>query len=99
MQKVRILAVAAMLVLVSLFALSPANATKGCVTPKEFAKAKTGMSVSAVAKLFGTNGKVLAESEAFGVKVVMRDYKACTSFGAVSVMFSNGKLESKSGIF
>ena len=99
MLKVRALAVATMLIVVSLFSLTPASAKKGCVTPKEFAKAKTGMSVSAVAKLFGTNGNVMAESEAFGIKVVMRDYKACTTFGAVSVMFSNGKLESKSGIF
>lgn len=78
---------------------APANASKGCVTPKEFGKAKTGMSVKAVAKLFGTNGSEMSRTEGFGSVIVIRDYKACTSFGAVTIMFTNGKLETKSGVF
>jgi hypothetical protein len=78
---------------------SPAHASKGCVTPKEFGKAKTGMSIKAVAKLFGTNGSEMSRTEGFGSVIVIRDYKACTTFGAVTIMFTNGKLETKSGIF
>lgn len=86
-------------VLLSQFISSPAQASKGCVTPKEFSKAKTGMSIKSVAKLFGTNGSEMSRTEGFGTVVVIRDYKACTSFGAVTIMFTDGKLETKSGIF
>ena len=78
---------------------APAQAGKGCVTPKEFSKAKTGMSIKAVAKLFGTNGSEMSRTEGFGTVIVIRDYKACTTFGAVTIMFTDGKLETKSGIF
>ncbi len=78
---------------------NPAHAGKGCVTPKEFSKAKTGMSIKAVAKLFGTNGSEMSRTEGFGTVVVIRDYKACTTFGVVTILFTDGKLETKSGIF
>ena len=84
---------------ISTLITAPAQASKGCVTPKEFGKAKTGMSVKAVAKLFGTNGSEMSRTEGFGTVIVIRDYKACTSFGAVTIMFTDGKLETKSGIF
>jgi hypothetical protein len=76
-----------------------AQASKGCVTPQEFNRAKTGMSEKTIAKLFGTNGRVSAKSKSFGITVTMRDYKACTQFGAVAILFTNGKLETKTGLF
>ena len=90
--------------LVATFLLSqmisaPAYAGKGCVTPKEFSKAKTGMTIKSVAKLFGTNGSEMSRTEGFGTLIVMREYKACTTFGQVTILFTNGKLETKSGIF
>lgn len=86
-------------ILLSQFIATPAQASKGCVTPKEFSKAKTGMSIKSIAKLFGTNGSEMSRTEGFGTVVVIRDYKACTSFGAVTIMFTDGKLDTKSGIF
>ena len=78
---------------------TPAHAGKGCVTPKEFSKAKTGMTIKSVAKLFGTNGSEMSRTEGFGSVITMREYKACTTFGIVTILFTNGKLETKSGIF
>lgn len=76
-----------------------ASASKGCVTQQEFAKAKPGMSMARVAKLFGTKGTVVSETSGFGTTIVIRDYKPCTQFAAVNVLYENGKLQSKSGIF
>lgn len=80
-------------------ATTPAHAGKGCVTPKEFSKAKTGMTIKSVSKLFGTNGSEMSRTEGFGSVITMREYKACTTFGIVTILFTNGKLETKSGIF
>ena len=71
----------------------------GCVTPQEFAKARTGMSVGQIASLFGTNGKLTTKSQGFGTTITIRSYPACTQFGAVSVLFTNGALTTKSGVF
>lgn len=76
-----------------------ANASKGCVTQKEFAKVKPGMSQARVAKIFGTKGKVSTQSSAFGTTIAIRDYKPCTQFAAVSILFENGKVQTKTGIF
>ena len=81
-------------------AMAPAaSASKGCVTQQEFAKAKPGMSTSRVAQLFGTRGTVMSEASGFGTTIIIRDYKACTQFGAVTVLFENGKLQTKSAVF
>lgn len=81
-------------------AVAPAaQASKGCVTQAEFAKAKPGMTQKRIKKLFGTNGKVSAKSSSFGITITMRDYRACTQFGAVSLLFQNGRLETKSAVF
>ena len=79
-------------------AAAPASAA-GCVSPGEFSKAKTGMSVSQVARLFGTNGRVMTKSSGYGNTIVIRDYDACTQFGAVSMLFENGRLSTKSAVF
>lgn len=77
---------------------SIANAA-GCVSQKEFSKLKNGMTVSKVAKLFGTNGKrgAFARSGAYTSEV--RSYTTCTPYGAVAISFSNGKVAAKSGVF
>lgn len=87
------------LVLAGSIAVAPASSARGCVSPDEFAKAKTGMSVSQVAKIFGTNGKVMSKTSGYGITIIIRDYDACTQFGAVSVLYENGRLQTKSGIF
>lgn len=76
-----------------------ANASKGCVTQQEFAKVKPGMSQARVAKIFGTKGKVMTQSSGFGTTIAIRDYKTCTQFAAVSILFENGKVQTKTGIF
>lgn len=76
-----------------------ASASKGCVTQEEFAKVKPGMSTAQVAKIFGTKGKVTTQSSGFGTTIAIRDYKPCTQFAAVSILFENGKVQTKTGIF
>lgn len=75
------------------------NDSAGCVTPSEFAAAREGMTVSQVTELFGVSGTVSAESSGFGTTIVIRDYPACTEFGAVSVLFTDGRLSTKSAVF
>lgn len=78
---------------------APPASAAGCVTPREFAKARNGMSVTQVASLFGTKGRVTAKSSGYGMTIVIRDYTACTQFGAVSMLFENGRLTTKSAVF
>lgn len=81
-------------------AVASAEATaprkQGCVTYAEYKKVKSGMTVAKVAKLFGTKGKQSAKSEAYGITVEIRTYNGCTQFGVVSVLFTNGRLDTKS---
>ena len=78
---------------------TPDNSSTGCVTPSEFASAREGMSVSQVSELFGVSGTVTAQSSAFGTTIELRDYPACTEFGAVSIAFTDGRLTSKAAVF
>ena len=82
----------------TVIAAAPAQSA-GCVTPKEFARAKAGMSMSQVHRIFGTKGRESARTEGYGITIVIRDYDACTQFGAVSVLYENGVLSTKSGVF
>ena len=76
-----------------------AQNSAGCVTPQEFAEVREGMSVARVAEIFGVSGTIAAESSGFGTTVIIRSYPACTEFGVVSVLFTNGTLTTKSGVF
>lgn len=78
---------------------TPDNPSSGCVSPSEFASAREGMSVSQITELFGVSGTIMAESSAFGTTIELRDYPACTEFGAVSVVFTDGRLTSKAAVF
>jgi hypothetical protein len=70
--------------------------SRGCVSHTEFEKAKTGMTVKQVARLFGTKGKQYAKSSSYGVTIEMRSYHWCTEFGVrVLVHFTNGRLDTK----
>ena len=71
----------------------------GCVTPQEFAEVREGMSVARVAEIFGVGGTIAAESSGFGTTVIIRNYPACTEFGVVSVLFTDGAVTTKSGVF
>lgn len=73
--------------------------TPGCVSQKEFKQVKKGMSKKAVARIFDTKGKREVISKGGGYTFEIRSYKTCAQFGAVSIGFSNGKLDNKSGIF
>lgn len=73
--------------------------SSGCVTAAEFGSVREGMTVSQVESIFGATGTVTATSSAFDTTVELRDYPACTEFGAVSLVFTNGTLTSKAGIF
>ena len=76
-----------------------AQNSAGCVTPQEFAEVREGMSVARVTEIFGVSGTIAAESTGFGTTVVIRNYPACTEFGVVSVLFTNGTVTTKSGVF
>jgi hypothetical protein len=80
------------------FAIAPAQADT-CVSNKEFSKIKNGMTESQVKKLTGTNGKVDASAGSGKYKVVLRSYKTCTKYGAVSISYMGGKVSSKAGVF
>lgn len=72
--------------------------SKGCVTKSEFNRIKVGMSKSSVAKIFGTKGTVSTTSSGFGQTIEIRSYDGCSSFSVVSVMFTNGKMDTKSQV-
>ena len=91
-----LVAVSGALFLPTTVSASVEERSRGCVTYSEFKRAKTGMTKSQVAKLFGTNGKLSAKSEGGGVVIEMRDYAGCPEYSAVSIMFTNGKLDVKS---
>jgi hypothetical protein len=79
-------------------AIAPAQADT-CVSSKEFGKIKNGMTESQVKTLTGTNGTVFTSAGSGKYKIVIRNYKACSKFGAVSIGYMGGKVNSKSGIF
>jgi len=77
-----------------------ANAdTPGCVSQSDFRQARNGFGKARVHRLFDTAGRRDAISHAGGYAVVLRSYRACTRFGAVSVVFENGRLSTKSAVF
>jgi len=76
-----------------------ARAKAGCVTQGEFRKAKKGMRIKKVHRIFGTKGKREALPKGYGITIEIRGYKTCTKYGAVSVLFENGKLSTKSAVF
>ena len=78
--------------------IGPAQADT-CVSSKEFSKIKNGMTEPQVKSLTGTNGTVSASAGSGKYKVVLRSYKACTKYGAVSISYMGGKVQSKAGIF
>lgn len=76
-----------------------AVAKAGCVSKTEFKKVKKGMGKAKVHKIFGTAGKRDAISHGGGFTFEIRSYKSCTTYGAVSVGFTNGKLDSKVAVW
>lgn len=101
-KRASVIAVVAAVGLGTPMALSPAQAdlaserSAGCVTYAEYKRAKAGMTVKQVAKLFGTRGKQASKSSSFGITVEIRNYNGCTQFGVVSVLYTNGRLDTKS---
>ena len=87
MKNTTIFAAACALLATSGFAAAPAqaNATPGCVTAREFAKIRNGMSKATVAAKFGTKGKRSAFARSGSYTAEVRSYNTCTPYGAVSV--------------
>lgn len=67
-----------------------------CITYREYKQAKFGMTVQQVRRVFGTNGQQTSKSSNSGITVEIRSYSGCRDFSAVSVVFTNGRLETKS---
>jgi hypothetical protein len=88
--------VAALTVTATASADDQTSRSPGCVTYAEYKKAKTGMTVKQVAQLFGTKGKQSSRSSSFGITIEIRSYDGCTQFGVVSVLYTNGRLDTKS---
>lgn len=78
--------------------IGPAQADT-CVSAKEFAKLKQGMSEAQVKKITGTNGKATFVSGTGKWRVVSKDYRACEKYGYVGINFMGGKLDTKAGFF
>jgi hypothetical protein len=78
---------------------SEASAQESCVTRAEFRNVHRGMSKAAVHRVFDTSGRRSAISHAGGYTFEIRSYRACTQFGAISIGFENGRLQSKSAVF
>lgn len=94
MQKIALALISALLIA----GASPALADS-CVSSSEFSKIRTGMSELQVKNLTGTNGTVFTAAGSGKYRIVIRSYKACSKYGAVSISFMGGKLQSKSGVF
>ena len=93
------LALAATLIVPSLALAQAKPSTPGCVTLKEFVKAKPKMTKKRVHSIFGTKGKLYSITKASGIRIEIRNYRVCEStYGNVSVIFQNEKLEAKSYI-
>ncbi len=72
---------------------SPAEASAGCVTKKEFRNVTKGMGIERVHRIFDTKGRQLFVMSGYQ----SREYKVCGSqYGFVMVEFKNRKLSSKS---
>ena len=78
--------------------VGPAHADS-CVSSAEFGKIRNGMTEAQVKSLTGTNGTVVTAAGSGKYRIVIRNYKACTKYGAVSMGFMGGKLSSKTGVF
>lgn len=78
--------------------MAPAHADS-CVSSSEFGKLRNGMTEAQVKSLTGTNGTVVTAAGSGAYRIVIKSYKACTKYGAVSLGFMGGKMNSKSGIF
>ena len=78
--------------------VAPAHADS-CVSSAEFGKIRNGMTEAQVKSLTGTGGTVVTAAGSGKYRIVIRNYKACTKYGAVSMGFMGGKLNSKTGIF
>ena len=87
------------LVVITTGASVSAQAQDRCVSSAEFRKIKSGMSMTQVKNLTGTGGTIATQAGTGAYKIVIRNYKACTQFGAVSVGFMGGRVTSKSGVF
>lgn len=88
------------LVLSTIVGPSISSATAdSCVSSSEFSKLRNGMTESQVKSITGTNGTVFTAAGSGQYRIVIRNYKTCTKYGAVSISFMGGKLSAKSGIF
>jgi hypothetical protein len=66
----------------------------GCATKAEFARIKAGMTLSQVAKVFGTKG-IDAGEEGNAPNIAHRVYPSCSSSGAAEAFFVDGRLTRK----
>lgn len=101
MKKIAKIAATGLLVL-SLTAVTSAPATyaaSACVSKAEFKKLKNGMTKAKVKSITGTGGTLVSAAGTGSFRIEIRSYKACTQFGAVSIGYMGGKLNSKTGIF
>lgn len=70
------------------------QAAGGCVSKKEFRRAKKGMTPGKVARIFGTKGTKESVVKRNGRTIMARGYRGCPQYSAVGVAFIK-----KSGTF
>lgn len=80
----------------------PASAATNpaCMSHKEFRAIHNGMSLTRVAGIVGSKGKLTSSSRIAGYTTTMREHHTCGSrFGSALTMYQNGKLISKTALW
>ena len=78
-------------------AASPASAdTRPCMSRAEYRAIKNGMTLTRVASIVGSRGKVTIASGSGPYRMVVRSYTACGSFpGSANVTYMGGRITAK----
>jgi len=78
-------------------AASPASAdTRPCMSRTEFRAIKNGMTLTRVAGIVGSKGKVSVTSGSGPYSMTIRSYTACGSFpGSANVTYMGGRITAK----
>jgi hypothetical protein len=76
-----------------------AHAGGACVSKGEYSAVERGMTKRRVHRIFDTSGRRYSFVQAAGVRLEGRSYRPCRDHSAVSVIYGNGRVKSKLGIW
>lgn len=91
--------IAAAVVVLGFVSTAPADAAvrnPTCMSRVEFRHIKTGMTMTSVARIVGSRGKVSVSSSSGGFTMVIRQWTGCGRFtGSAGVTLMNGRVTTK----